>query len=234
MTEPSALIPPVLQAVHIRFLNASTAPFPIDVLIDGMEHLQNSSFGTVSQYIPMADGFHKIAVRSRAGLRPVLFQGVFPFPAGQKITFSIADSPSGSITIIPVSNAGCFHCPARCGCYRIANMTFSGSSYDIRTPSGERVFCSISFGQSAPYKPVSAGSYLFFTAAPSGCSPIRDLPIILQSFLAGSPKPDNVLSEIPVEIEAGMNYTTYLIGNTWSSFRLQSITIKDDLEKETL
>ena len=126
MTEPSALIPPVLQAVHIRFLNASTAPFPIDVLIDGMEHLQNSSFGTVSQYIPMADGFHKIAVRSRAGLRPVLFQGVFPFPAGQKITFSIADSPSGSITIIPVSNAGCFHCPARCGCYRIANMTFSG------------------------------------------------------------------------------------------------------------
>lgn len=151
MTEPSALIPPVLQAVHIRFLNASTAPFPIDVLIDGMEHLQNSSFGTVSQYIPMADGFHKIAVRSRAGLRPVLFQGVFPFPAGQKITFSIADSPSGSITIIPVSNAGCFHCPARCGCYRIANMTFSGSSYDIRTPSGERVFCSISFGQSAPY-----------------------------------------------------------------------------------
>ena len=62
MTEPSALIPPVLQAVHIRFLNASTAPFPIDVLIDGMEHLQNSSFGTVSQYIPMADGFHKITV----------------------------------------------------------------------------------------------------------------------------------------------------------------------------
>ena len=59
MTEPSALIPPVLQAVHIRFLNASTAPFPIDVLIDGMEHLQNSSFGTVSQYIPMADGFQE-------------------------------------------------------------------------------------------------------------------------------------------------------------------------------
>ncbi len=104
-------------------------------------------------------------------------------------------------------------------------MTFSGSSYDIQTPSKERIFRSVSFGQVSPYKQILAGSYHFFAAAPSGFSPVRELPIILQSFLTGSLTPSDSLADISVQIEAGKNYTTYLIGNTWSSFRLQTLII---------
>lgn len=227
MADCPSFSPQVLRNVQTRFLNASTNPFSIDVLIDGTLSLETSSFGTVSQYVPVSDGFHTITVRKSSGIRTTLFEGVYPFPAGQKTTFSIADSPSGAIALFQLIDNGCFDCPSRCGCYRVANMSFSGSSYDIQTPSEERIFQSISFGQASPYKMTSAGSYRFFVTEPSGFQPVRELPIIIQSFLTGSLTPPRSLTDISVNIEAGKNYTTYLIGNTWSSFRLQTITVMD-------
>ncbi|MFR1833615.1 MAG: DUF4397 domain-containing protein [Lachnospiraceae bacterium] len=228
MAESSSFVPPVLQAVPTRFLNASTNPFSIDISIDGTSYLQNSSFGTISRYVPISDGFHTVTVKSSSGMKPTVFEGVFPFTSNQKTTFVIADSPSGAITLFPITGTSCLNQPARCGCYRVANMTFSGSSYDIQTPSKERIFRSVSFGQVSPYKQILAGSYHFFAAAPSGFSPVRELPIILQSFLTGSLTPSDSLADISVQIEAGKNYTTYLIGNTWSSFRLQTLTVEDN------
>ena len=220
-------VPPIFRMAQVRFLNASTNPFPVDVLVDGSVYLRNSSFGSVSQYSPISDGFHTVTVRRSSSIRTMVFQGVFPFVSGQKTTLSIADSPSGAITIFQLSDTGCFSCPSRCGCYRVANMTFPGSSFDIQTPSGDRVFRNISFGQASPYKQTSAGFYRFFVTEPSGFQPVRELPILLQTFLAGSFTPPSSLASISVSIEAGKTYTTYLIGNTWSAFRLQALTVED-------
>lgn len=220
-------VPPIFRMAQVRFLNASTNPFSVDVLVDGSVYLRNSSFGSVSQYSPISDGFHTVTVRRSSSIRTIVFQGVFPFVSGQKTTLSIADSPSGAITIFQLSDTGCFSCPNRCGCYRVANMTFPGSSFDIQTPAGDRVFRNISFGQASPYRQASAGFYRFFVTEPSGFQPVRELPILLQTFLTGSFTPPSSLASISVHIEAGKTYTTYLIGNTWSAFRLQALTVED-------
>ena len=227
MTDCPTFAPQALRKVQARFLNASTNPFSIDVLINGALYLENSSFGMISQYAPVSDGFHTVTVRKSSGMRTTLFEGVYPFPAGQKTTFSIADSPSGSIALFQLIDNGCFNCPSRCGCYRVANMSFSGSSYDVQAPSEERIFQSISFGQASPYKMTSAGFYRFFVTEPSGIQPVRELPIIIQSFLTRSLTLPRSLTDISANIEAGKSCTTYLIGNTWSSFRLQTITVMD-------
>lgn len=220
-------VPPIFRMVQVRFLNASTNPFSVDVLVDGNVYLRGSSFGSVSQYSPISDGFHTVTVRRSSNIRTTVFQGVFPFVSGQKTTLSIADSPSGAITVFQLSDTGCFSCPNRCGCYRVANMTFPGSSFDIQTPTGDRVFRNISFGQASPYRQTSAGFYRFFVTEPSGFQPVRELPILLQTFLTGSFTPPSSLASISVRVEAGKTYTTYLIGNTWSAFRLQALTVED-------
>lgn len=223
----SQTVPPIFRMAQVRFLNASTNPFSVDVLVDGSVYLRNSSFGAVSQYNPVSDGFHTVTIRRSSSIRTIVFQAVFPFVSGQKTTLSIADSPSGAITVFQLSDTGCFSCPNRCGCYRVANMTFPGSSFDIQTPAGDRVFRNISFGQASPYRQTSAGFYRFFVTEPSGFQPVREIPILLQTFLTGSFTPPSSLASISVHIQAGKTYTTYLIGNTWSAFRLQALTVED-------
>lgn len=212
---------------QVRFLNASTNSFPVNISIDNAAYAINSRFATVSGYDWISDGFHTITVRRATGLRSMLLQQTFPFVAGQKVTMVLTDTAAGGLEIIRVVDTGCSNLPYNSGCYRFANMAFSGSSYDLMLYGGEPVFNNVRFQRVTAYKQAIAGSYQFYVTNSNAYTFVRELPIIVIGAVSTSGTMREPLVSFQVDITAGQNYTSYIIGNTWSDNFLQVLTVED-------
>lgn len=212
---------------QVRFLNASANSFPVTISVDQIHYAINSRFGTISDYDWISDGFHTITVRRAVGLRTILLQQTFPFVSGEKVTMVLTDSGSGSLNMVRVSDMGCANIPYGTGCYRMANMTCHGSSYDLMLYSGETVFRNVGFQQVTPYKQAMAGSYQFYITNSASFSVIREMPVIVIGISPIHGTASQPLASIQVDIDAGRNYTSYLIGNTWSNHSFRVMTVED-------
>lgn len=212
---------------QVRFLNASTNSFPVNISIDNSAYALNSRFATVSNYDWISDGFHTITIRRAAGLRSVLLQQTFPFVAGQKVTMVLTDGASGGLELIRIVDTGCTNLPYNSGCFRFANMAFSGSSYNLMLYGGETIFSNVRFQNTTAYKQAIAGSYQFYVTNSNAYAFARELPIIVIGAATSSGGLGNPLVSFQVDIMAGRNYTSYLIGNTWSDNILQALTVED-------
>lgn len=216
---------------QVRFLNASTNSFAVNITIDGTAYAINSRFGTISNYDWISDGFHTITVRRVSGMRSVLLRQNFPFTAGKKVTMVLVDSASGGLEMVQISDTGCNTRAYNTGCYRFANMTFSGSRYDLMLYGGETVFRNVAFQTVTPYKQAMAGTYQFYVTNSNSYSFLREIPIIVigvngSGTITGNNMAEPLLSA-QIEIAAGQNYTSYLIGNTWSDMGLRLLTVED-------
>ncbi len=216
---------------QVRFLNASTNSFAVNITIDGTAYAINSRFGTISNYDWISDGFHTITVRRVSGMRSVLLRQNFPFTAGKKVTMVLVDSASGGLEMVQISDTGCNTRAYNTGCYRFANMTFSGSRYDLMLYGGETVFRNVAFQTVTPYKQAMAGAYQFYVTNSNSYSFLREIPIIVigvngSGTITGNNMAEPLLSA-QIEIAAGQNYTSYLIGNTWSDMGLRLLTVED-------
>ncbi len=211
---------------QVRFLNASTNSMTVNISIDGTVYASNSRFATLSNYDWISDGFHTVTVRRANGLRSTLLQQTFPFTSGQKITMVLTDSPEGGLELIRVIDNGCNNLPSNSGCFRFANMTYSGSNLDLLL-SGQTIFRNIRYQSVSPYKQAVAGNYQFTVVTASSYSFIRELPIIVIGAVGTSFGNRETLMTFTTNIRAGRNYTAYLIGNTWSNANLQMIITSD-------
>ncbi len=212
---------------QVRFLNASTNAFAVSIYIDSTNYASNSGFGSVSNYDWIADGFHTVTVRRATGMRNILLQQNFPFVANQKVTMVLTDSASGGLEMIRVVDTGCSNLPTSSGCYRFANMAYSGSSFDLLLTGGETVFRNVGFQTVTSYKQAVAGFYQFYVADSSNYAFIRELPIIVIGAVATGSAVRQPLVSFSANITAGRNYTSYLIGNTWSGNGLRVLTVED-------
>lgn len=224
---PGPFYPPTQYFGQVRFLNASANSFPVNISIDNTTYAINSRFGTISNYDWIGDGFHTITVRRATGLRSILLQQTFPFSAGMKATMVLTDTSSGGLNMVKVADTGCNNIPYNAGCYRFANMAYAGSNFDLMLYGGETVFRNVSFQEVTAYKQAMTGSYQFYVTNSSNFSIIREIPmIVIGAFTSGGMNNEPLLS-FQVDIVARRNYTTYLIGNTWSDSNLQALTVED-------
>lgn len=212
---------------QVRFLNASTNSFPVNISVDNTAYAVNSRFGTVSTYDWIADGFHTITVRRSTGLRSILLQQTLPFTAGVKATMVLTDTPYGGLNMVKVIDTGCTNMPYNAGCYRFANMTYSGSNYDLLLYGGETVFRNVGFQEVTSYKQAMAGSYQFYVTNSGNFSIIREMPVIVIGAITNTGAMNEPLVSFQVDITARRNYSTYMIGNTWSDNILRALTIED-------
>ena len=213
---------------QVRFLNASSNSFPVNISIDGTPYAVNSRFGTISTYDWISDGFHTVTVRRTNGLRSVLLQQNFPFIAGQKVTMILTDSAFGGLEMIRVSDMGCTNLPSGSGCYRFANMTYSGSRFDLLLYGGETVFRNVGFQSVTPYKQAMAGSYQFYITNSNSYTFLKEIPVLILGAIGiGTSLPQPLVS-FQTDIASGRNYTSYLIGNTWSDLGLRVMTVEDE------
>lgn len=215
------------QFGQVRFLNASTNSFAVNICIDSTNYAVNSHFGTITGYDWISDGFHTVTVRRATGMRNILLQQNFPFVANQKVTMVLTDSASGGLEMIRVVDTGCTNLPAGSGCYRFANMAYSGSAFDLMMSGGETVFRGVGFQNVTTYKQAVAGSYQFYVTDSNNFTFIRELPIIVIGAVATGSSIQQPLVSFSVNISAGRNYTSYVIGNTWSSGGMRVLTVED-------
>lgn len=212
---------------RVRFLNASTNNFPVNISIDNSAYALNSRFGTITNYDWIPDGFHTVTVRRATGLRTILLQQNFPFVAGQRVTMVLTDTPAGGLELVRVIDTGCSNLPYNSGCFRFANMSYSGSSFDLMLYNGETVFRTVRFQNATPYKQAIAGSYQFYVTNSGAYAFARELPIIVIGVGSTAGNLREAVATFTVDIAAGRNYTSYIIGNTWSGNSLRVITIED-------
>ena len=215
------------SSAQVRFLNASANAFPVSISIDNTNYVGNSRFGTVSNYDRVSDGFHTVTVRRASGLRSVLLQQSFPFTGGQKYTMVLADAPAGGLTMTQVSNDGCSNMNYNTGCYRVANFSYSGSSYDVMLYSHDAVFRNVGFREVTSYKQAMAGSYQFYITNSNTFSVIRELPMIVIGAVTNGSFNNDPLVSFQVTITAGSRFTSYLIGNNWSDIGFRVLTVED-------
>ena len=212
---------------QVRFLNASSNAFPVNISVDGTTYAINSRFGTITNYDWVSDGFHTVTVRRASGLRSILLQQNFPFVANQKVTMVLTDSASGGLEMIRVVDTGCSNMPYNSGCYRFANMAYSGSRFDLLLYGGETIFRNVGFQTVTSYKQAMSGSYQFYVTNSNTYTFLRELPIIVVGAAGTSANVQQPLVSFQVDINARQNYTTYLIGNTWSTNGLVALTVED-------
>lgn len=211
---------------QVRFLNASTNTFPVTLYIDGNIYADRSRFGSSTNYEWIRDGFHTITVRRASGIRSILLQQNLPFSAGQKNTLILTDSASGGFNLVQTSDNGCQNLPSGYGCFRFANMSYSGSRFDLLTADGDVVFRTIAFQNLSAYKQAMAGTYLFFISSTSSYPFLQELPMLILGVSGNGTVIEQPLLSFPQTIRSGRNYTAYLIGNTWSDYPLQTITLE--------
>ena len=106
-------------------------------------------------------------------------------------------------------------------------MSYAGSNYDLKLYGGETVFRNIGFQEVTSYKQAVAGSYQFYLTRANSFSVIRELPVIVIGAIAGSNMTGQPLVSFYVDIQAGRNYTSYIIGNTWSDNSFRVMTVED-------
>lgn len=126
---------------------------------------------------------------------------------------------------------GCTNVPAGYGCIRVANMSYSGSSYDVRLFNNQVVFAGVSYREVTTFKQASAGNYAFFvTGSQANISSFGEIPVLVFSIISGSPCPgcavNNPLLTYSVRVQPGNVYTSYIIGNPWSNL-FQVFTLED-------
>ncbi|MBS5510877.1 MAG: DUF4397 domain-containing protein [Clostridium sp.] len=203
---------------RVRFLNASTSGRTLDVYIDGRNIFSGSEFATISSYIRVTDGFHTVTVRRTNG--QIYYQQTIAFVSGERLTMVILDTVSG-VSLTRVSDMGCTNVPAGYGCLRVANMSYAGSSYDVRTFNNQTAFAGIGYKEVTSYKQTSSGTYTFFvTGSQYAVSALGELPVLVLSSIVGVSCPTctvpNPLLTFNVNVRAGRAYTCYIIGNPWS------------------
>ena len=171
-----------------------------------------------SRKVRVTDGFHTVTVRRTNG--QIYYQQTIAFVSGERLTMVILDTVSG-VSLTRVSDMGCTNVPAGYGCLRVANMSYAGSSYDVRTFNNQTAFAGIGYKEVTSYKQTSSGTYTFFvTGSQYAVSALGELPVLVLSSIVGVSCPTctvaNPLLTFNVNVRAGRAYTCYIIGNPWS------------------
>ena len=212
---------------QVRFLNASTNNFSINIMIDSTTYASNVSFGTITNYSGISDGFHTITIRRSTGLRAMLIQQTFPFSANERYTMVLADSAQGGVNLVQVPNTSCNNINSNVGCYRVANMAYSGSNFDVMLCSHDAVFRNVNFQDVTPYKQAAAGSYQFYITNAANFTVIRELPVLVIGTVTTGNFINEPLVSYQVNISGRAKYTSYLIGNNWSGSNFRVLTVED-------
>lgn len=212
---------------QVRFLNASTNNFSINITVDNTTYASDISFGTITGYSAISDGFHTITVRRSTGLRAMLVQQTFPFSANERYTMVLVDSAQGGVNLIQVPSTSCSNISSNTGCYRVANMAYSGSNFDVMLYSHDAVFRNVGFEDVTAYKQAAAGSYQFYITNAANFTVIRELPALVIGAVVTGTFTSEPLVSYQVNISGRSKYTSYLIGNTWSGSNFRVLTVED-------
>ena len=210
---------------RVRFLNASTNNFPLQISIDGRAAVQDLRFGENTGYQRVTDGFHTVTIVAAVGPRILLYRKALPFVANEVVTMVVIDTPNG-LDIAQVSDRGCRALPGNISCFRVANMSYDNSAYDVMLYNGGIVFADVRFQAVTRWKQARTADYQFYVTNARRGQRIEEIPMItMGNGVAYEGIYMEPLTSFQVDMSAGEMYTSYLIGNPWSAASFRVVTL---------
>lgn len=212
----------------VRFLHAVSDAGPVNVSVGIRTVANNLSFGNLSAYNRIQDGFHSVTVSSSANPNNIIFRGRIPFNTDEKITLAIVKEGNG-FNLVRISDQPCQNRPAVRGCLRAVNLIYNSPPMDVIFTDGRIAFPDVRYKEVSFFKQVWPGEYDFYIAQ-TPYSPTADiididvlnnLPVVLVNFmLPGFGQVEPLVSSY-VTVRAGGMYTIYMLGNWQTSSFIQ-------------
>ena len=151
---------PVINHVKVRILHAAVGFEPIFVVIGNRPLADGLSFGKISSYDRVMDGFGTVMVYNHTSKEKPLCTSVIPFMAGSKVTLAVVNSVRG-MQVIQIPDNVCRGRSKDRGTFRVANLTFDDGPFDITLSDGTLVFSDINVKEVTVLKQALAGDYDF-------------------------------------------------------------------------
>ncbi len=173
---------------YVRVIHASPAAGTVDVFVDGGKLLSDFTFGTVTPYVPVPAGPHRIQVApAGSGAGASVIDETVRVWAGKSYTVAALGTASSGFSLKVFTD---YQGPsATLAKIRVYHLSPDAGPVDIAT-GGTTVVSGLTYPHSTPYLKVPAGTYTFAVTAVN----------------AGATVP------LTATVEAGKVYSVFAIG----------------------
>ena len=154
---------PVINHVRVRILHAAVGFEPIFVVIGNRQFADSLSFGKISSYDRVMDGFGTVMVYNQSSKERPICTAVIPFMAGSKVTLAVVNSVRG-IQVIQIQDDVCRGRSKDRGTFRVANLTYDDGPFDVTLNDGTLVFSDVNVKEVTVLKQALAGDYDFYVS----------------------------------------------------------------------
>ncbi len=200
---------PSLQGMT-RLLNAATAPFPVNLSLNGVPQVAGSVFSSLTSYAPVF-GTHQVAAVTKGDeSNALLLSKALHFDEGSRSTLALTDSAAVGVDLLSFPDPVNSPVNSGQGFIRTANVSMEGSSFGVNLSDDTVLHEHIPFGCATSYRPLPPGPYSFYVSEDSG--------------LRWTTGP---LAAASLEVSPNTSYTLYILGNTWSPFGFRLVPVQD-------
>ena len=208
----------------VRFLNSASG-YTLGVRIGASMICPSLSFGDLTSYVMIPDGFRTVRLTGANGSNLIYLQKSIPFRAGDVITLVIVRTATG-LDLVQVGDTPCQNRPEDRACIRMANMAYNAPGLDLILNGNRLVFNDVRYKENTLYKQAWPKRYQFSIASTihiptpyeSDIETIEEMPQLLPAYILGI-RPSIGFT---LNARAGLLYTIYVIGN-WSRPRVKIV-----------
>lgn len=207
-----------------RFLNSASG-YEVTVRIGSAVYAPGLSFGELTGYELVPDGFRTVRVYEERDPSVLLLQKTIPFRAGDVVTIVIVRTAAG-LDLVQVSDTPCKNRPTGMACVRMANMSYNAPGLDLILDGNKLIFTDVRYKEVSLFKQARPKRYRFTIASTiniptpydSDIETIEEMPRLLPAYILGL-RPAVTFS---LSVKEGMLYTIYVMGS-WRRPRIKIV-----------
>lgn len=219
-------------STKVRILHAACFLPPVQVMVGSRVIADGLSFGMVSDYQKITDGFRRISIMLKGNAAgsakdcgsgedasdtgcscawEEIASSTLPFCKGRQITLVICNTMN-SISIVPMEETSC--CAGReRGCVRFANFSFGDGPFDVLDEDKNIIFSGIMPREIMPFLPAAAGDYEFCLVS-TGSEYVPEAE-------CGSGQDGAFEMKVPLSVTPEKNCTACILGGCASTVPLE-------------
>lgn len=193
----------------LRFLNTSSAPFPLHILLDDRPFAAGSVFSSLTNYAPASPGLCRAVLLNGENPCVRLLETALFLEPGTYTSAVIADSSAQGLQIFPFLDHACQ--PDGSGCFlRAVNAAMEDKPLCLCRQDGTRLWEALPYSSASPYIRLPAGPMDFYVTDPQAQDP-----------------PSPPLASLSMSLRPSRSYTIYLAGSLWLPGGLCMIAAED-------
>ncbi len=151
------------STAFVRVIHASPAAGPVDVFVDGANLLTNFQFATVTGYVPVPTGSHKIQVAPTGkGADAAVINQTVPVNAGVAYTVAALGTKTGGFSLEVFTDDNTI--ANNMAKVRVYHLSPDAGPVDVAF-GGKTVFSGPMYQQASGYLSIPAGSFTFNVTA---------------------------------------------------------------------